>query len=116
MRNPMECRYYPASSTSHLDPPLALSDTVTFSAGGDEPTQVHILLTETPGQARSRVRVCVCVCVCECVRVCVHVCVCACVRVHVCMCVCVSLDGQDVRLGLGGCGGATGAALCTRCA
>ena len=48
-------RYYPAVATSHLDPPLLLSNVVTFAAGADEPTQVHISLTEVPGQVCVRV-------------------------------------------------------------
>ena len=52
MRLPLQFRYYAATSDSHLDPPLLLSPVVTFAALDDEPTQVHISLTERAGFIR----------------------------------------------------------------
>ena len=52
MRLPLQFRYYAATSTNHVYPPLLVSHMVTFAALDDEPTQVHISLTERAGFIR----------------------------------------------------------------
>ncbi len=45
-------KYYAQSSKSPTDPPLGVSDVVSFALGPAEPTQLHLSLTSTPGEMR----------------------------------------------------------------